>query len=128
MSEDADPAQPADPRSPRGELPPRSGAEHRALFERNPQPIIAYDSASFRIVDVNDAALRTYGHSPQELVGLSLRAPYPPEDRDSLERFLAAGLGGARGGPVTAGQCRHRRGDGTIIDVEVAGDDLEIEI
>ena len=130
MSTDGDPAAAPgrDHAAPNGDALPRlGGGQHRALFEHNPQPIIAYERSGFRIVDVNAAALATYGYSRADFLAMSVKDLYPAEDRDALERFLDAGLGASGSGCTSAGQWRHRRRDGALIDVEINGDDLEID-
>jgi two-component system cell cycle sensor histidine kinase/response regulator CckA len=67
---------------------------YRALFESIPLPTWVFDPESRAILAVNDAAVRHYGYQPDE--------------------FLAMTVSG-----VEAGESRHRKKDGTLIDVEV---------
>lgn len=46
----------------------------RQLFDGSPLPSFAYDRGSLAILDVNEAAIRRYGYSRAELVGMSIDA------------------------------------------------------
>ncbi|HEY1960598.1 MAG TPA: ATP-binding protein [Polyangiaceae bacterium] len=84
----------------------RSERRYRLLFDRSPVPKLLYEVATLRILAANDAAVRCYGYSHEELLGLTTRDL--AEDgslRESLE-----------GAEVSA---RHRRKDGSTIAVEI---------
>src|SRR6185503_9682287 len=63
---------------------------------------------------VNDAAVRHYGYSRAEFLEMSLRDIHPPEEIPDLLAHLARDT--SEGFSVTT---RHRKKDGTLIDVEV---------
>lgn len=48
-----------------------SEKKYRLLFNANPDPIFIIDRSNFKILDVNERALHTYGYSREELVGMS---------------------------------------------------------
>ena len=102
-----------------------SEPQHRLLFEHNPLPMMVYERATLRVIAVSNAAVAGYGYSREEFLTLTLRDLTPAEDLESMERFFEANLSGERPGPVS-GARRHRCKDGTIIDVEITGDDLEL--
>ena len=104
-----------------------SERQHRMLFEHNPQPMFAYDRATLRIVAVSDSAVASYGYSREEFLTLTIKDVMPREDHESLERFLETTVGGEHPGFVEAEPWRHRYKDGTTIDVEVSGDDLDLD-
>jgi PAS domain S-box-containing protein len=101
-----------------------SEEQHRLLFEHNPQPMLAYDRATLRIVAISNAAVASYGYSREEFLAMTIKDLGPGEDVDSLELYLATLLSARRRGLVVARPWRHQYKDGTIIDVEVTSDDL----
>ena len=99
--------------------------QHRLLFEHNPLPMMVYERETLRVIAVSDAAVVAYGYSREEFVTLTLRDLTPAEDLELMDAFFEANLTGERPGRVS-GARRHRRKDGSIIDVEITGDDLEL--
>lgn len=79
---------------------------YRTLFEYSPTPLIVLDKGSWRILSVNRAATDLYGYPADEFAG-----------RDFTELVDAE-----PGAPVAvrAGYQKHRRRDGSILDVECA--------
>jgi len=97
-----------------------SEERYRSLFETSPLPMWVYDPdpASLRIVAVNDAALEQYGYSREELLSMSIRDVWPPEDAERLGTALAS----RPAGDAYTGTFRHRRRNGTLLDVDVRSD------
>ncbi|MCC7377526.1 MAG: PAS domain S-box protein [Verrucomicrobiales bacterium] len=91
-----------------------SEARYRILFKTSPFPAWLLDEASLRFLDVNDAAIRNYGYTADEFLSLTAPQIYAPEPAQPrrLERSRSA-------------PDRHRRKDGSIIDVEVSADPIE---
>ena len=102
-----------------------SELQHRLFFEHNPLPMVVYDRATLRIVAVSNSAVAAYGYSREEFLAMTLRELSPPEDVAALERYITTHLGAERPGPHEIAR-RHRRKDGTLIDVEIHGDDLDL--
>jgi PAS domain S-box-containing protein len=106
---------------------------HRALFERNPQPIWLYDRASMRIVAVNDAARLVYGYSRDEFLSMSPTDLLPADDvadylkglppLDATEPIDERSDAGFR----QAVPRRHRYKDGSVVDVESTYTDLLLD-
>jgi two-component system cell cycle sensor histidine kinase/response regulator CckA len=92
-----------------------SEERYRLLFENNPHPMLVYDLETLRILDVNEAALDQYGYSRKEFLDLTILDIRPAEDIPALMENVAA----VTNGLDHAGEWRHRRKDGTIIDVEI---------
>jgi len=103
-----------------------SEAEHRMLFEENPLPMLSYDRASLQIVAVSNAAVASYGYSREEFLGMTIKDIRPPADVPSLLRHLEVEGRLTRSGYSGPRQTRHQYKDGTIIDVEVSGDDVTL--
>ncbi|MEO8621996.1 MAG: PAS domain S-box protein [bacterium] len=86
---------------------------HRALFESVPLPLWVFDMETLRFVAVNNAALHHYGYEREDFLSMAVTEIRPTED---VARFLAS----VRNidGPSYGGEWRHRKKDGTLIDVE----------
>jgi hypothetical protein len=87
---------------------------YRLLFDSNPLPMWVYDAETLQFLEVNDAAVRIYGYSREEFRRMTLRDIRPAEDIPELLRSAANFDPMDRSGPW-----RHRKNDGTVIDVEV---------
>jgi PAS domain S-box-containing protein len=98
--------------------------QYRLLFEHNPQPMLAYDRTTLRIVAVSNAAVASYGYSREEFLSMTIKDLGPREDIEELERYLSTMLSTAKRGLVVGRPWRHRYKDGTTIDVEITSDDL----
>lgn len=104
-----------------GELE-RSEKSFRLLFSAIPHAIFACDVETLEIVEVNDAACRTYGYSPEEFHRMRLTDIYPPADRARLQRTVQE-LAPAQ---PWRGFRKHIARDGSVLDVEVADHFLEL--
>ena len=99
-----------------------SEAQWRLLFDSNPHPMWLLDCETLAFLAANDAAIRHYGYSRDEFLAMTTKDIRPPEDIPALlEHFgtavkEAVALGEQQ---VRAGVWRHRKKDGTLIDVEV---------
>ena len=98
----------------------KSEAQYRLLFESNPQAMWVYDLETLRFLAVNDAAVRHYGYLRSEFLDMTIRDIRPPEDVKLLEDYLA--LDTPNNGH--AGEWRHRKKDGTVINVEITASRL----
>lgn len=92
-----------------------SEERHRLLFERNPLPAWVVDLETLRFVAVNDAAVRAYGYSRDEFLTMTIADIRPPEDIPALRDAPARITVGHAGG----GLWRHRKRDGSLIEVEI---------
>ncbi len=93
-----------------------SEERYRLLFENNPHPMLVYDLETFKILDVNEAALDQYGYSREEFLKLTILDIRPPEDVPALMENVAA----VTTGLDQAGEWWHIRKDGSIIDVGIS--------
>ncbi|HET7787009.1 MAG TPA: PAS domain S-box protein [Myxococcales bacterium] len=108
------------------ESPHRSGGReecYRLAFERSPLPKWLYDVETLRFVEVNAAAIAHYGYSREEFLAMTVEEIRPPDDvpsfRREVEKVVAT--------PEHAGRYRHRKKDGTVIDVQVHGYTFKLE-
>lgn len=97
-----------------------SEERYRFLFEGNPIPMWVYDVETLRFADVNSAAIRHYGYSLEDFLGMTLLDIRPPEEREKLLREIAS----SAPLPQPFSPWAHRRKDGTIIHVETSAVDL----
>jgi PAS domain S-box-containing protein len=89
--------------------------QYRLLFETNPSPMWVFDTATLRILAVNEAAVAQYGYSRAEFLKLYLRDLRPSDDVPELMQALSP-----LGTPAHfSGQFRHIKKDGSLIVVEI---------
>ena len=102
----------------------RSEQRYRLLFDASPMPMWVYEADSLAFVAVNDAAIRHYGYSREEFLAMRILDIRPPEDVPALLADVKS-----RGGPGSprTGTWRHRRKDGSIIDVEITAGRITFE-
>ena len=58
---------------------------YRPLFALSPQPAWVYDRETLRFLEVNEAAVRSYGWTRDEFLGMSLRDIRPPSEQANLD-------------------------------------------
>ncbi len=97
-----------------------SEERYHLLFESNPHPVWVYDLESLAIVDVNAAAIKNYGYSREEFLTLTIKDIRPVEDVPALLKSVAS----SRTTSDENGIWRHRKKDGTLIDVEISSHPL----
>jgi len=100
-----------------------SEARYRLLFDSNPHPMWVFDIETLAFLNVNEAAITTYGYTRAEFLNMSIldlgadeRTPLLAEDVIAVEEL----------GDYT-GFWRHRRKDGELIDVEIVSHALSYE-
>ena len=96
--------------------------QYRLLFENNPLPMWVFDSKTLKFLAVNEAAIRQYGFSRQEFLSMTLANIRPEEDVPRLLKAIEQPIHGLR---EEASLWRHRKKDGSIIDVEIVGHELD---
>jgi two-component system cell cycle sensor histidine kinase/response regulator CckA len=94
---------------------------YRLLFDANPQPMWVFDVDSLLFLAVNDAAIRHYGYSRDEFLGMTV-VDLRPEDDVAL-----SGPGFERSHREEAAFARHQRKDGTVVDTEIISHPLELD-
>ncbi len=103
-----------------------SQEQYRLLFDRNPQPMWVYDDDTLAFLAVNDAAVRHYGYSLDEFLAMTVRDIRPPDEVPILEEFAARHKGSRDLDALHSTRVwKHRKKDGSLIDVEIAGSPLE---
>ena len=92
-----------------------SEAEFRLLFADSPIPVWVYDLNTLRFLEVSDAAVQHYGYSREEFLSLTIEAIHPAGEIPKLLQSLKPDTSGN----YSAGTWRHRKQDGSLIEVEV---------
>jgi PAS domain S-box-containing protein len=103
------------------ETPRASDASYELLFEKHPTPMWVFDVESLRFLAINEAAIQKYGYSRDEFLSMTIRDIRPTEDISALLENVAQLSTGLEKG----GRWRHRRKDGSLIEVEIISHDLE---
>ena len=92
----------------------------RLLFDANPQAMWIFDVETLEFLAVNDAAVRHYGYSRDEFLGMTIMDIRPAEEPPGTP------IGHQTGRPEAA-FTRHQRKDGVVIDMELVSHELELE-
>ncbi len=90
----------------------RSEKQYRLLFQDNPNPMWVFDLETLAFLEVNESAILHYGYAREEFLAMKM------SDLRLVEgggRPTGVNLTDAESGRVW----KHRRKDGTIVDVEV---------
>jgi PAS domain S-box-containing protein len=95
-----------------------SEARYRRLFEVTPLPAWVYDVETYRFLAVNPAAIAHYGYTEEQFLSMSILDIRPLEDVERAKAQVQARRSGFEGQGRGWGY-RHRRADGTIMDVEI---------
>lgn len=95
----------------------------RALFAQNPQPMWVYDLETLHFLQVNQAAIDTYGYTVDEFLSRTIVDIRPPEDVDD---FLAS-LRSRPAGWLHTAEGRHVTRAGEIIHVEITSHQLLLD-
>lgn len=93
----------------------KSETRYRLLFENNPAPMWVFAEDTLAFLAVNSAAVAHYGYSRDEFLRMTLLDIRPPED---IPEFLAVRQQAAAD-PRHYGVYRHRRKEGSLIQVEI---------
>jgi two-component system, cell cycle sensor histidine kinase and response regulator CckA len=101
----------------------RSEARHRLMFEASPRPMWVYDAETLRFLAVNNSAIHDYGYSREEFLAMQLTDIRPEEDRDAVRTVVATKTDAY----LHAGIWRHRRRDGSVMDVEISSHPVQVD-
>ena len=91
-----------------------SEAQYRHIFADSPLAMLAYDNDTLRFKDANEAAVRLYGYARDELLTMQILDMHLPEDIPAVRRIVTDNAAALRDN-----RYRHRRKDGSVIDVQV---------
>ncbi|MFP5488344.1 MAG: PAS domain S-box protein, partial [Acidimicrobiia bacterium] len=86
-----------------------------SILDAYPLPTWIFDEETFFYLEVNDAAVATYGYSRDEFLAMTIYDVHPPDEHEDLGRTLAI----ERSVPERHGIGRHIKADGTAFDAEI---------
>jgi len=101
----------------------KSRETYQELFENNPHPMWVYDLETLVLKMVNDSAIEHYGYSKEEFLGMTIKDIRPKEDLPSLINNLE----NAHLPLEKSTGWKHRKKDGTLIDVEITSHSIQFE-
>jgi PAS domain S-box-containing protein len=90
------------------------------LFESSSIPTWICDLETLDLLAVNQAAVAQYGYSRDEFLAMSIRDIRPVEDVPAIESYFSK----IPDAVTSASEWRHKKKDGTIIEVEVIWHEL----
>ncbi|HSV52540.1 MAG TPA: diguanylate cyclase, partial [Burkholderiaceae bacterium] len=96
-----------------------SEVQYRLLFDHNPHPMWVTDQHTHALLAVNRAAVLHYGYSEQEFLAMHVSDLWLDEDADRWKATLRRDEHQQK---VIGMKRRHRRKDGSVIDVEISAD------
>ena len=95
-----------------------SESRYRLLFDANPFPALVIDLESFHYLAVNSAAITHYGYSQTEFLSMTTEDIRPVEEVERYKKWVS-NENRPREGYI--GAWKHKKKDGSIIDVELVG-------
>jgi PAS domain S-box-containing protein len=99
--------------------------QYRAVIEESPIPIFIYERETLRIVAVSNSVLDNYGYSRKELLAMTVPDLNPEEDLAAYHAYRERVLQGEHPGRQHwTGTWRHKYKDGSIIEIDVTGNDI----
>jgi PAS domain S-box-containing protein len=107
-----------------------SAEQYRLLFDSNPHPMWVFDQETLAFLAVNAAAVRQYGYSRKEFLAMTIKDIRPPEDVPILLDYRAKRVNQptpSESSLTMPGLWRHRKKDGTLIDVEITHSPISLK-
>jgi PAS domain S-box-containing protein len=89
--------------------------QYRTIFTASPVPMWVFDSETLRFLEVNEAAVLHYGYTRDDFLSMTIADIRPAEDLPHLRAHLDSNP--AR--HSSDGIWRHRKKDGSLINVEI---------
>ncbi|HEV8364229.1 MAG TPA: HD domain-containing phosphohydrolase [Gemmatimonadaceae bacterium] len=96
---------------------------YRLMFDRNPVPMWVFARDTLRFLDVNTAAINHYGYSREEFLAMTLKDIRPTDEIP----FLVSSISEPLQTPSRQRIWKHRKKDGSLIDVEIVRTDIELQ-
>lgn len=93
---------------------------YQQLFEKTPIPVWVSEIATLDIIDVNEAAVLHYGYSREEFLQMKITHIRPESELEKVGHLFSE----HHEGLSHSGVWKHKKKDGTLIDVEVTSHDF----
>lgn len=100
-----------------------SEQKYKLLFDSNPLPLWMIAKEDLSIIAVNHAATKHYGYTAEEFCSMTIKDVRPPEEWDEMYKGYAEEAP-MWGNTITT---RHRKKDGSMINVQIFGQDIIYE-
>lgn len=100
-----------------------SEQKYKLLFDSNPLPLWMIAKSDLSIIAVNHAATKHYGYTAEEFLSMTIKDVRPPEEWDEMYKGYAQEAP-MWGNTITT---RHRKKDGSMINVQIFGQDIMYE-
>ena len=98
-----------------------SEERYRKLFDGNPLPMWVYDFTTLRFIDVNQAAIRHYGFSRDEFLGMTIAQIRPADELSRMREALETAP------PYSEAKIfRHQKKDGSVFEADVTSFEFEV--
>ena len=92
-----------------------SDERYRPLFALSPQPAWVYDRETLRFLEVNEAAVRSYGWTREEFLAMTIRDIRPPSAQSDFDQLLEETIDSRSHSTIS----RHRTKAGRLLRVEL---------
>ena len=102
-----------------------SEKRYSELFHLSPLPMWVYDTETLVFLDVNAAAIRNYGYSLEEFLGMTIREIRPPEDIPAMEKAVL--FSKQQQLHFFQGTFRHKKKNGDIIYADVQSNIIQFK-
>jgi PAS domain S-box-containing protein len=102
-----------------------SEERYRLLFDGNPMPMLVFDLETQRFVAVNEACVKQYGYSREQLLRMTVGDLSVPGD--PYYQVFLDGLGKPRPPVLHIGLRQQVRRDGSVIDVDLTSLEVPFE-
>src|SRR4029077_19083083 len=102
----------------------RSEEQYRVLFDHNPNPMWVYASSTLEFLAVNEAAIRRYGYTRDQFLGMSREQIRVKPDAVAAEGVTIPAESVEANG---AWNGKHRKKNGTLIDVSVTSHEIDFD-
>jgi len=105
-----------------------SEEQYRVLFYDNPLPMWIFDFDTLKFIAVNDSAVKHYGYSRKEFLGMTLYEIRPEAEKKVYRKYRDNIIRQNKQKTASnAGIWKHRKKNGEIIDVEITRRPVEFE-
>ena len=94
-----------------------SEKKYHELFHLTPLPMFVFESESLNFLDVNEAFIKHYGYTREELFRMNIKEIRPPEEIPALETGLLKDSGNQKNNSF--GVYTHQKKNGEIIQVDI---------
>lgn len=64
---------------------------YKGLFEKNPEIMYIFEPETYKFLEVNDKAVKTYGYTKKEFLSMTIKDIRPAEDIEKLELSVKTG-------------------------------------